>query len=101
MPSQRLRLANRGHYALRLCLALCASLLPATGALGQEQTAETGWISLFNGKNLDGWIPKITGYDMDDNFARTFRVEDGLLKVRYDGYEKFDGKFGHLFHKNA
>ena len=55
------------------------------------------WIDLFNGRDLDGWVPKITGYDLGENFARTFRVEDGVLQVRYDGYEQFDGRFGHLF----
>ena len=64
--------------------------------------AEDGssWIQLFNGKNLDGWQAKITGYDLNDNYANTFRVEDGLLKVGYDGYQQFDGKFGHLFCKS-
>jgi Domain of Unknown Function (DUF1080) len=57
------------------------------------------WIQLFNGKNLDGWTPKIKGYDFGDNHANTFRVEDGLLKVRYDQYTKFDENFGHLFFK--
>ncbi len=27
------------------------------------------------------------------------RSEDGLLKVRYDGYENFDQKYGHIFYK--
>ncbi|MBM3851644.1 MAG: DUF1080 domain-containing protein [Verrucomicrobia bacterium] len=57
------------------------------------------WISLFNGRNLDGWTPKITGYELGENFGRTFRVEDGLLKVVYDQYEKFEGRFGHLFYR--
>jgi len=58
------------------------------------------WIQLFNGKNLDGWHVKITGYDLDDNFGNTFRVEDGVMKVSYDAYEKFDEKFGHIFYKD-
>ena len=58
------------------------------------------WISLFNGKDLDGWMPKITGYPLGENYAKTFRVEDGLLKVSYSDYPKFDGKFGHLFYKS-
>lgn len=58
------------------------------------------WIQLFNGKNLDGWHVKITGYDLDDNFGNTFRVEDGVMKVSYDAYENFDGKFGHIFYKD-
>ncbi len=57
------------------------------------------WISLFNGKNLDGWTPKFTGHELGVNFKNTFRVEEGLLKVSYENYDTFDGKFGHLFYK--
>lgn len=57
------------------------------------------WIPLFDGKSLDGWTPKFTGYPFGENFANTYRVENGLLRVVYDGYEKFEGRFGHLFYK--
>jgi len=57
------------------------------------------WIQLFNGQNLDGWTPKVRGFDLGDNHANTFRVEDGILKVAYDRYSAFDGKFGHLFYR--
>ena len=30
----------------------------------------------------------------------TFRVEDGLLKVRYDQWPPFNGEFGHIFYKD-
>lgn len=62
------------------------------------QTTRPQWISLFNGKDLTGWQPKITGYPLGENYNNTFRVENGLLKVAYDQYEKFDGQFGHLFY---
>ena len=63
--------------------------------------ADDGWVTLFNGQNLDGWIPKIKGYPAGENFANTFRVEDGLIKVRYDGYDgAFKNRFGHLFYKS-
>ena len=52
---------------------------------------------LFNGKNLDGWTPKIAGHPLGENAFNTFRVEDGILKVSYDGYEKFGVQFGHLY----
>jgi hypothetical protein len=45
------------------------------------QDSENEWISLFNGKNLDGWIIKITGYEINENYKNTFRVEDGILRV--------------------
>jgi hypothetical protein len=60
---------------------------------------EEAWIQLFNGKDLDGWTIKMSGYPLNENFNNTFRVEDGLLEVRYDEYEDFDGEFGHLFYK--
>jgi hypothetical protein len=58
---------------------------------------DSKWASLFNGKDLTGWTPKIAKRPLGENFANTFRVEDGILKVSYDGYDKFDEQFGHLF----
>ncbi len=55
------------------------------------------WVSLFNGKNLDGWTPKIAGHPLGENAFETFRVEDGILKCEYDRYPKFNGRFGHLY----
>jgi hypothetical protein len=81
---------------LLFALALAA---PATNARGQDRLANTGWIALFNGTSLDGWTPKIKGYALGENYANTFRVENGVLKVAYDKYDRFDGKFGHLFYK--
>ena len=57
------------------------------------------WVPLFNGKDLDDWTVKIAGHEVGDNFANTFRVEDGLLKVSYQQYDKFAGQFGSLFTK--
>jgi enterochelin esterase family protein len=57
---------------------------------------------MFNGKDLAGWTPKIAKHEVGDNFASTFRVENGLLEVRYDKkkYPTFDNQFGHLFYKD-
>jgi hypothetical protein len=80
------------------------SILVASAAcvLVQAPAREaSGWIQLFNGKNLDGWDVKISGHDLNDNFANTFRVEDGLLKVRYDGYDSFNNQFGHIFYRES
>lgn len=53
-------------------------------------------IQLFNGKDIDDWTPKIRLHEVGENYANTFRVEDGLLKVRYDGYDEFNQQYGHL-----
>ncbi|WP_339876448.1 DUF1080 domain-containing protein [uncultured Algoriphagus sp.] len=55
------------------------------------------WQTLFNGKDIDDWSIKIRTHELNDNFANTFRVEDGLMKVRYDGYDQFDQQYGHIF----
>jgi hypothetical protein len=39
------------------------------------------WQDLFNGRNLDGWVVKIATHDLGDNYADTFRVENGLIRV--------------------
>ena len=79
---------------------LIVSSYSHAGEDGCEPALPTGeWISLFNGKDLTGWTPKIRYHKYGENFANTFRVEDGLLKVRYDGYDKFNETFGHLFYK--
>lgn len=78
--------------------ALLVVLIAATTVGAEDSDSKGDWIQLFNGKNLDGWKVKITGYDLNDNFGNTFRVEDGIMKVAYDRYDKFDGKFGHIFY---
>jgi len=80
---------------MRKRLAALAILL---GACSSPPSDEPEWVPLFNGENLDGWTPKIRTYEPGDNFANTFRVEDGLLTVNYDGYETFENRFGHLFY---
>ena len=83
------------------CCVLLFAALFAGGAAADTSAEKEEWIALFNGRDLGGWTPKITGHVLGDNFGNTFRVEDGLLKVRYDHYKSFDGKFGHLFYKDS
>lgn len=70
-------------------------------ASAQAPADREEWTPLFDGRTLDGWTPKITGYPVGENALDTFRVEDGLLKVRYDKYDTFRERFGHLFHKDT
>jgi hypothetical protein len=70
-------------------------------SVAQEDAKRGEWIPLFNGKDLDGWTPKVRGYAAGENFGNTFRVENGILKVVYDQYDNFDQRFGHLFYKDA
>jgi len=94
-------MADRSDVAeWRLILAALGPLLLVMPVVAHAQSAspDKAWVSLFNERNLDGWTPKIRGYVAGDNFGQTFRVDDGLLTVSYDQYERFDGRYGHLFY---
>ena len=73
------------------------TLVIAIACLAPLRAAEEGWIELFNGKDLTGWTPKFAKHPLGVNFADTFRVEDGVIKVAYDKYGLFDKQFGHLY----
>lgn len=73
------------------------ALVAAAQASGDEP--KEGWVQLFNGKDLDGWVAKLNHHALGDNYGNTFRVEGGLIQVRYDQYGEFGDRFGHLFYK--
>lgn len=87
------------HRTLAL-FTLAAMLSGSCSTTQRADPKENGWISLFNGQDLDGWQIKIKGFPLGDNYNNTFRVEDGLLRVVYDDYDGFDGEFGHLFYES-
>tara|TARA_Y100000385_G_scaffold291978_1_gene375080 strand:- start:27016 stop:27759 length:744 start_codon:yes stop_codon:yes gene_type:complete len=62
-------------------------------------TEADNWEILFNGQDLTDWIVKINGYDLNDNYNNTFRVENGSLVVSYDHYDNFTNEYGHIFYK--
>ena len=62
-------------------------------------TKKENWIQLFNGKDLNDWVIKIKGSPLGENYKNTFRVEEGIIKVSYSEYEKFNGEFGHIYYK--
>lgn len=96
------RLSNWRHHVrnMRTAVACALGLVVLLGASAAAR-AEQPWRPLFNGRDLDGWTPKIRGEKFGDNYGDTFRVEDGVLKVVYDPakYPTFGNKFGHLFYK--
>lgn len=62
---------------------------------------ELKWEQLFNGRDLQNWTPKVRSFEVGENYRNTFRVNDGLLQVRYDGYDEFKEYFGHLFYNES
>lgn len=66
----------------------------------EEVATEVTPIELFNGQDIDDWVIKIRGHEVGENYGNTFRVEDGLLKVRYDEYDEFNQQYGHIAYKD-
>lgn len=82
----------------KLLLPSVVMLTLAACGTTEKTSDQSDWVSLFNGKNLDGWTPKFNGSVVGENYNNTFRVEDGLLTVSYDQWDEFkDYKMGHLF----
>lgn len=77
----------------------CSRTQPQGGEANANDPDREEWIQLFDGETLDGWDAKFTGYPLGENLNNTFRVEDGLFKVRYDEWPDFDGEFGHIFYE--
>jgi hypothetical protein len=73
-------------------------LVAGITASAQSSTSKKDWIKLFNGKDIKDWTVKIHHHDVGVNFGNTFRVEDGIIKVRYDQYGDFNDQFAHLYY---
>lgn len=89
----------RNFPTLVLCCLLSLILSQCTTVKSISQTEDDGWVNMFNGKDLKDWTTKIHHYEVGDNHGDTFRVEDNIIKVRYDQYEgDFNERYGHLFY---
>lgn len=69
-----------------------------TNKITSPQSGNKTWVSLFNGKDLDHWVPKIVGFKVGENFGNTFRVENDILSTRYNAYDSFRNRFGALYY---
>ena len=84
--------------AVTVTIALAAMLSGQTPPQEPKVDAKD-WIQLFNGKDLKDWTPKFAHHELGVNLNDTFRVEDGLFKVRYDKWKNFTDEFGHIFYR--
>ena len=84
---------------------LCTILLALSGCTITPHTEPKpdaeGYTSIFNGKDLTGWTAKFAGEELGHNYKDTIQVEDGVMRITYDNYETFNGKFGHVFYEKS
>lgn len=79
-----------------LTLLACCFLAVSCQKVNQSESSE--WKELFNGKDLKDWTIKIRTHELGENYANTFRVEDGMMQVRYDRYDTFNQQYGHIYY---
>ncbi|MGV8137486.1 MAG: DUF1080 domain-containing protein [Mangrovibacterium sp.] len=88
---------------MRLKNLIIPLLILGSCIMGQKKERPSGiqgkWVRIFDGKSLDGWIPKVAGDSVGVNTLNVFRVENGLLRICYDQYSELEGRYGHLFYK--
>ena len=75
-----------------------AATIAALGLAAPAGAAET-WRPIFNGRNLDGWVVKLNHHPAGENWRDTFQAKDGVLRVDYSQYPRFNDEYGHLIYK--
>jgi len=93
-----MRLPKILFFTILIALMACKEKKEITPTSVKEES-KANWQSIFNGQDLQGWTMKINKYPLGENFGNTFRVEDGILSIRYDEYgPEFDERVGALFY---
>ena len=72
------------------------------GGSGGAGGAGDGWVKIFNGQDLTGWVPLIHKSGYNENTYNTFRADpvNQVLRVTYEDYpnQNFDGRCGVIYY---
>jgi hypothetical protein len=72
------------------------------GDLTLAPASTDGWVNLFNGKDLTGWVPLIHKSKVGENYMETFRADsvNKVIRIAYDKYpnQSFDNRIGNLYY---
>jgi hypothetical protein len=74
---------------------LCA-LAAETASEASKASADAGWIRLFDGNSFDGWYTFLAKHAKNEDPAKIFQVQDGMIHVYRDHSENDDVTFGYL-----
>lgn len=83
--------------ALLLALLTLTTGCQNVPVASQNDPAQEEWVKIFNGENLNGWTVKIAHHEVGDNYADTYRIEDGIMRVAYDKHTDFGERFSHIY----
>lgn len=74
----------------------------SSGSSGAGGGSTDGWVKIFNGTDLTGWVPLIHKWKYAEDPYRTFRVDAGnpVIRVTYEDYpgQSFDDHCGLLYY---
>ncbi|MFC5049758.1 DUF1080 domain-containing protein [Rubritalea spongiae] len=70
-----------------LCIVFALTVEECLSEMTTDQKSEEGFVSLFNGKNLDGWNLKIRSGD-EEMAQKVFSVENGVVRVFGEAFPK-------------
>jgi hypothetical protein len=65
---------------------ILACALTNINAIDLTNVPESEWIQLFNGVDIDDWVPAVSGYESGQDPFNYFYVEDSILWVDYSEY---------------
>lgn len=91
------RTVFRTYFAAIFMVVIATSY--SSCVIAQKNAGKQEWMRLFNGKDIKDWTVKIYHHEVGEDPFNTFRVEDGIIKVRYDKYDSFNQQYGHLYYK--
>src|SRR5690606_32198516 len=97
LPMPLLSRSSATTFVAMAALAVATAGCASRGAPASDPDAPE-WVELFNGRDLSGWTVKIHHHDVGVNFGDTFRVEDGMIRVKYDQYGDFNEQYAHLYY---
>jgi len=65
-----------------LCLTLAIFVLsPASGSAAEQKPENNGWVSLFNGKDFNGWYTYLDSSGKNKDAKGVFKVENGMIHI--------------------
>lgn len=74
----------------------------AAGSAGAGGVSADGWVKIFNGKDLTGWVPLIHKWKYNEDPYHTFRADadNQVIRVTYEDYpgQTFDDHCGLLYY---
>jgi hypothetical protein len=78
------------RWLVGICILFTAGLAMADGLSDQEK--QEGFVSLFNGKDLDGWVGSVNGYEAKDGVLVCVKGKGGNLLTKGE-YKDFAFRF--------